>query len=253
MLKSTRQTQIRKLVDRNGHVTVQELNEMLAVSEATIRRDLEALSQMGWVRRTHGGAVKIERARKEPAIVQRQTRFEAEKQRIGKLAAGLVEPGHTIFLGSGSTVHEIARHLHEVADLTVITNSLNVVNELAGAQNVEMIVIGGMLRQSEQSMVGHVAEAAIREFRADMVFMGMRGIDPQHGFTGDYIPETVTDRTIMQIAPCNVIVADHTKLGRVSTVFLAPVTAAHILVTDEDASPAIVEELEALGLTVKLA
>lgn len=253
MLKSTRHSQIKQLVESNGHVTVQELNERLKVSEATVRRDLEQLAQMGWVRRTHGGAVKVERATKEPAILHRQTEYEEQKRRIGEAAATLVQPGHTIFMGSGSTVAAIVPHIGDIDGLTVISNSLPVVNQVAGMTNIELIVIGGMFRQSELSMVGHIAEAAIREFRADMVFMGMRGIDPQHGFTGDYIPETVTDRNIMQIAPTNIIVADHSKLGCVSTVFLAPITAAQILVTDKDASPSIVSELESLGLIVNLA
>ncbi len=253
MLKSARQTQIRQLVDANGHVTVQELNQLLDVSEATIRRDLDEMSEMGWLHRTHGGAIKAERAVKEPPILQRRSAYEVEKQRIGRLAASLVKPGQTIFLGSGTTVHEIARNLHDVPELTVITNALNVVNELVNSDNIELVVIGGMLRQSELSTVGHIAEAAIKELRADKVFMGMRGIDPQHGFTGDYLPEATTDRTILGIASRTIIVADRSKLGQVSTVFLAPITAAHVLVTDQAAPPDFVAVLEELGLEVRLA
>jgi len=252
-MKSVRHAQIKKIVESNGHVTVQELSESLNVSEATVRRDLGELSQMDWIRRTHGGALKVERARKEPAIRQRQNKFGEEKQRIGEAAASLVQPGQTIFLGTGSTVEAIAPHLGTTEGLTIITNSLPVVNLVANLEGIELVVIGGMFRQSELSMVGHIAEQSIREFRADIVFMGMRGIDAQHGYTGDYIPETVTDRTIMQIAPRNVIVADHSKLGRVSTVHIASINAAHLLVTDTKAAPEIVTELEELGLAVMLA
>jgi DeoR family transcriptional regulator of aga operon len=252
MLKSARQTQIRKLVEANGHVTVSELKRVLDVSEATIRRDLEALDQSGWVRRTHGGAVQVTRAGKEPPILQRQVKYQAEKQLIGQRAAAMVKEGQTIFFGSGTTVFEVARHIRNVPDLTVITNALNVVNELVECDNIELIVIGGMVRQSELSMVGHIAEQDIREFRAHKVFMGMRGIDPQHGFTSDYLPEAITDRAILSIAPRNIVVADHSKLGRVSTVFLAPITAAHVLITDQAAPPEIVSEMEEQGLEVQL-
>lgn len=251
-MKSARQTQIRKLVEANGHVTVSELNQLLDVSEATIRRDLEALAQSGWVRRTHGGAVRIERASKEPPIIHRQSEYQNEKRRIGQQAAILVSEGDTIFLGSGTTVHEVAVNIRDVPRLTVITNALNVVNELVECDNIELIVIGGMFRQSELSMVGHIAEQAIREFRADKAIMGMRGIDPAHGFTSDYMPEAITDRAILSIAPCNIILADHSKLGRVSTVFLAPITSAHVLITDQDAPAEIVSEIEELGLEVQL-
>lgn len=253
MLKSTRHTQIRQLVNANGHVTVQQLNHLLNVSEATVRRDLDELSQDGLVHRTHGGAVKIEQAGREPPILLRQSEHEEEKRRIGRVAASMVEEGQTIFLGSGTTVHEIASNLHCVPNLTVITNAINVVNELVDCESVELVVIGGMLRQSELSMVGHIAEAAIKELRADKVFMGMHGVHPQHGFTGNYLPEATTDRTIMGIAPCNVIVVDHSKLGRVSTMFLAPITAAQVLVTDRDAPQEYVVALEVMGLTVHLA
>ncbi len=250
MLKSARQTRIRQLIDSNGQVTVTELNDLLDVSEATIRRDLEELALAGWARRTHGGAVRVKRARREPPIGQRAAKHELEKLRIGRLAAKMVSPGETIFMGSGSTVQSITPYLHDVGSLTVITNSLPVVNELSHSENIELIVIGGMFRQSESSMVGHIAEQAIREFRADRVFMGMRGIDPSHGFTNDYLPEAMTDRAILQIAPQNVVVADHSKFGRVSTVFLAPVTAAHTIVTGDETSGDMLAELRELGLQI---
>jgi len=251
-MKSIRHTQIRDIVNETGQITVTELNNLLNVSEATIRRDLEELSQMGWIRRTHGGAVRVGRAEKEPPILQRQVAQADEKLRIGQLAATLVSDRQTIFLGSGSTVATLAPHLRRVADLTVITNSIPVINELAGQENIELIVIGGMLRQSEMSMVGHIAEMAVREFRADLVFMGMRAIDAEHGFTSDYMPEAMTDRAILQIAPHCVVMADHTKFGRVSTVFLAPITAVHTIISDDQLQPEIAAELREKGLDLIL-
>ncbi|MCJ7661136.1 MAG: DeoR/GlpR family DNA-binding transcription regulator, partial [Anaerolineales bacterium] len=179
-LKEERQGRIRVMVEEHGRVFVPELSVYFKVSEATIRRDLEKLDGQGWVKRTHGGAVRVERAVKEPPMLQRIDERQDEKQRIGQAAAALVKDGETIFLGSGTTVLEIARHFPEDLILTVITNSLPVVNELAERSGIEMIVIGGMLRQSELSMVGHIAEQAVREFRADRVFMGMRAIDARH-------------------------------------------------------------------------
>lgn len=252
MIKSARQSKIRQLVEDKGQVSVTELNQLLAVSEATIRRDLEELAQMGWICRAHGGAIKVERAEKEPPILLRQQEQSAEKQRIGQTAAAMVSAGQTIFLGSGSTVEAMVPHIRHIPDLTVISNSLPVINQLAGLENIELIVIGGMLRQSELSMVGHIAEMAVREFRADTAFMGMRAIDAEHGFTSDYMPEAMTDRAILQIAPRCVIMADHTKFGRVSTMFLAPVTAAHVIITDKALNPAIEAELKEKGLIVHL-
>lgn len=253
MLKSARHARIYELINVKGHVTVQELNQLLDVSEATVRRDLEELSIAGQLQRTHGGALRIEPRSKELPTLQRRGERRDEKQRIGRMAASMVETGQTIFLGSGSTVHEIAGHLRTIPDLVVITNALNVANQLVEQDNIELVVIGGMLRPHELSMVGHIAEAAIKELRADKVFMGMFGVDPQHGFTGNYFPEAMTDRTILGIAPCNVIIADHSKLGSVGPVFLADIAAADVLITSTEAAPEHVAALEERGIDVRLA
>jgi DeoR/GlpR family transcriptional regulator of sugar metabolism len=251
-MKSIRHLQIRDLVNENGQITVTELNGLLKVSEATIRRDLEELDQLGWIRRTHGGAIRVERAEKEPPILQREAERADEKRRIGQAAAALVLPNQTIFLGSGSTVSAVVPYIQEMP-LAVITNSLPVINQLAGRENIELIVIGGQFRQSELSMVGHVAEQAIREFRADLVLMGMRAIDAGHGFTSDYVAEAMTDRAIMQMAPRCAVMADHTKFGRVSTVFLAPVTAVQTIISDRGLQPELAAELREKGLELILA
>jgi DeoR/GlpR family transcriptional regulator of sugar metabolism len=249
-IKEERQGRIRVMVEEQGRVFVPELSDYFNVSEATIRRDLEKLDGQGWIQRTHGGAVRVERATKEPPMLQRIDERRDEKQRIGQMAATLVQNGETIFLGSGTTVLEIARHLPESLSLTVITNSLPVVNELAERSGIEMIVIGGMLRQSELSMVGHIAEQAVREFRADRVFMGMRAIDARHGFTNDYLPETMTDRAFLNIAPKVIVVADHDKFGKVSSVLVGPVKVAHMVITDKTTPQECVNELQEMGIEV---
>jgi DeoR/GlpR family transcriptional regulator of sugar metabolism len=252
MLKTVRQSQIRQLVEENGEISVARLNQILDVSEATIRRDLEQLSDQGWVIRTHGGAIRVEQGPVELPIKHRMTENAAEKKRIGRAAASLVHEGDTIFLGSGSTVQAMVPHLLELDGLTVITNSLPVINQMARS-SAELIVIGGMFRASEQSMVGHVAEQAIREFRADHAFMGIASIDVVQGLTSDFLPEAVTDRAILGIAPNCVIVADYSKFNRVSSVFLAPVTSANMVITDDKTPASTVLELREAGVEVLIA
>jgi len=250
LLKAERHLRIKKLINNNGRVTVQELNSLFAVSEATIRRDLEELDTQGYILRTHGGALKSDQAPKEPPMMQRMDENTEAKARIGKAASALIKDGDTIFLGSGTTVLEVAHHLPGDINLTVITNSLPVVNELAPHPGIELIVIGGMLRQSELSMVGHVAEQAVQEFRADKVFMGMYAVDVNCGFTNDYPPEILTDRAILGISPQVIVLADHTKFERVSSMLVAPATAAKTIITDMASSPESVEALRELGIEV---
>ncbi len=252
-LKEERQRLIREMVDAVGWVTVPDLSLRFSVSEATIRRDLEELRLRGRLHRAHGGAVRLERTASEPPMLERAGDQAEAKRRIGRMAAEMVQEGETIFLGSGTTVYEIAQALPPGRRLTVITNSLPIANRVADRQQVELIVIGGMFRPSELSMIGHIAEQAIRELRADRVFIGMRGIDAAAGFTHEYLPEIMTDRAILGVAPQVVVVADHTKLGRVCPVAVAPVTAAHLILTDRGAASGVVEDLRQRGLEVRLA
>ena len=250
-LKIERQAQIRRLAKEKRQVTVMELSSVFGVSEATIRRDLEELDGQG-LQRTHGGAVWVEKAMKEPPIMQRLTEQAENKRRIGQAAAGLVKDGQTIFLGSGTTPLEIARQLPKGLHLTVISNSLAVINELADSPNVELVVVGGLFRHSELSMIGHPAEMVVREFRADKVFLGMRAIDIRQGFTNDYMPEILTDRAILAIGSEIIVVSDHTKFGRISSVFVSPVTTAHIIITDSEISSEIAGAIRGLGIRLMI-
>jgi len=253
MLKVERQERILRFIKENKRATVAELSKLFGVSEATIRRDLEELDKQGVIKRAHGGAVVVERAAPEPPIIQRMTENIEEKRRIGQAAAELVRDGETVFLGSGTTTMEVARNLVDRNDLTVITNALNIANLLAGKPNITVIVVGGLLRHSELSMIGHITEQVLKELHADKVIMGMRAISVQEGLTNDYLPETMTDRAIINFSSEVILVADHTKFGKVSTALVAPVTSVSKIVTDKAAPPEIIKELRELGIEVILA
>jgi len=252
-LRSERLRQIRQHIEENGHATVNELCTLFRVSPATIRRDLEEMNSLGWVQRDHGGALRIDSRMIESPVLKRMVVQSQEKQRIGQAAATLVNSGETIFIGSGTTTLEVARHLPAAESLTVITNAMNIANELVNYPQITLIVIGGLVRNSELSLIGHITEQALRELRADKVFLGIRAVSLRDGLTSNYLPEIMTDRAILQIAPAIILVADHTKLGRASTSHVAPISAIHTLVSDSQAPQEFVKELEALGINVFLA
>lgn len=252
-LKSERHRQIRQFIQENGQATVSELCSLFNVSPATIRRDLEEMDGMGWIMRDHGGALRIEPKAVEPPILKRIGILTEEKQRIGQAAAQLVNSGETIFIGSGTTTLEVARHLNVGGSLTVITNALNIAYELVNDGTITLIVIGGLVRNSELSLIGHITEQALKELRADKVFLGIHAVSIRDGLTNDYLPETMTDRAILQIASETILVADHTKLGKVATSHVAPITAISKLVTDRKAAPEFISEVEALGIETILA
>lgn len=240
-------------METEGNASVADLAERFGVSEMTIRRDLEQLVARGQVVRVHGGAVAPDRGRmvSEPPILDRMAEQSTAKRRIGLAVAGMIEQGETIFIGSGTTTLALARALKERQGITIVTNALTVANSLSASPGINMLVIGGFLRRSELSLIGHVAVKALEDLHVDKVVMGMRGIDPQYGLTSDHHQELMTDRAIMAISDCVMVLADHTKFGHIASSRTAPVTAADLIVTDERAPHDLVEQIQELGVQVK--
>ncbi len=212
--------------------SVVDLCDRFEVSEATIRRDLTELEELGKISRIFGGARMITGLANEPPIFSRMGSSTPEKERIGKAAAALINDGDTVFISSGTTSFQGARYLTNRKGLTVISNSLPVIDLLSRNQDLEIIILGGVLRYREQSFVGPAAERMLRDFRADKVIMGVRAIHPEHGLTNDALQETQIDRQIIEITRNVIIVADHTKFGKIAPHFLAPLSSVSHLVTD---------------------
>lgn len=248
-----RQKQILSLLTKQGRLSVTEIVEQFSISEATARRDLESLASQGRAQRVHGGVIALEQAPPELPILQRESEQADEKSLIGRAAAELINDGETIFLGSGTTVLEAAKNLRERKNLTVITNSLPVLNALAGIKEITVVSLGGQLRDSELSFIGHITEQALAELRVDKVIMGTRGVSLEHGLTNDYLQETLTDRAILKIGHEVILVADHSKINRVSTALLAPLSSMSIFVTDSKADKKFLQALKKQNIKVVIA
>jgi DeoR/GlpR family transcriptional regulator of sugar metabolism len=249
-LNTERLQQIERIIKERQHVRVIELSEHFGVSEPTIRRDLQKLEAMGRIQRAHGGASVVEQAAPEPPIVQRIAEYNEEKRRIGEAAAQLIKDGETIFLGSGTTTLEVAKYLEGKKDLTVITNAINVAHFLAGNPQINVIITGGVLRHSELSMIGYIVEQTLKELRADKAIVSMRAVSVDEGLTNDNLLETMTDREIIRFAHEVILVADHTKFGKVATGVVAPITAVHKVVTDNQTPPETIKRLRDIGIAV---
>jgi len=238
------------LIDNSKHVTVDLICQEFKVSAATARRDLELLSKQGSIKRVHGGAVSMHKIPPESPVFQRMTIQQEYKQRIGVMAASIIQPGETLFLGSGTTVLEVAKNIKNIGELTVITNSLLVINELVNCKDISVVDLGGVVRHSEFSMIGSLTEAALSGLYADKVIIGIHGIDLEQGLSNHYLPETMTDRKILQMGKKIIIVADHTKCGLISTSQVAPISTVSTLVTDNEVPPEFVRGLEEKGIIV---
>jgi len=252
-LKEERHRQILAAIRGNQHATVGALSRTLGVSDVTIRRDLSELAARGMLRRAHGGAVAAAPVPLEPPVIQRMTQDESCKASIGRAAAALISDGESVFIGSGSTASYVARHLADRKNLTVVTNALTVAMELATAEQITVVVTGGVMRASELSLIGHITNQALREVRANKIIIGIPAICLEDGLTNDYLPEVLTDRTIIEMATELILVVDHTKFGKVGSAYVAPVTRVTTLVTDWEADPDMLRGYEELGIRVVVA
>lgn len=251
MLKAERHERILSELARRGAVAVEELAALLKVSSATVRRDLAELGQKGLLRRTHGGAALLEDHDELP-YQYKVTAFLPEKRRIGAAAAAMIERGQVIACTGGTTVTQVIKALRN-KPVTVITNALNIAAELASAPEVEVIVTGGSLRPRSYELVGHVAERTIREFVVDVALIGVDGFSLEHGITTFSPAEAHVNRTFIEHARQTWVVADHSKLGRVTPAVIAPVERVNCLITDTGAPEEFVRALEARGVRSVLA
>ena len=248
MSKTERLGRILELLARDGTVTVVDLAPELGVSEATVRRDLQALGEQRLLERSHGGAVAHGTAHELP--VRYRTGRSDEKRRIARAAVELVTDGIAIGLTGGTTTTEVARMLVARQELTVVTNALNIAVELAVRPDLKLIVTGGVARSASYELVGSLADATLRGLYVDMAFVGVDGVDAQRGLTTQNEVEAATDRALIARAKRTIVVADASKLGRVAFAEIAGIERAEQLITNAGADAEQVERLRAAGLDV---
>ncbi|MHB8655884.1 MAG: transcriptional repressor AgaR [Terriglobia bacterium] len=251
-LNEERRREIVGLVNRDGRVLVRDLATKFATSEVTIRQDLEILHVHGLVHRTHGGALPVQTtALLDPSLGEKEKLHRKEKERIAAGAARLVKDGQSIVLDSGSTTTAVARALRDSKRLTVITNALNIPAELAGT-SVEVILTGGTIRENSFSLVGPLAEEILRQLSADILFLGVDGLDLRFGLTTPNLLEAKVNRVMIEIARQTMVVCDSSKFGRRSLSLIAPLSAVHQVITDRDLSKPDQRGLEEAGVKVTL-
>jgi DeoR/GlpR family transcriptional regulator of sugar metabolism len=246
MLARQRQARIIERVREDGAVRVAELSRELGVSDMTIRRDLEVLSDRGLLDKVHGGATALDdRSLFEPTFVAKSSRQQAEKDAIAAAGAALVEPGMAIALSAGTTTHALARRLVDTPRITVVTNSIPVSDILHhGGRPDQTIILTGGVRTPSEALVGPFAVAALRTVHVDLVFMGVHGMDPHSGFTCPNLLEADTDRALIEAGRRLAVVADHTKWGVIGISSMARLEQADVLITDHGISHEARQALE---------
>jgi DeoR family transcriptional regulator, aga operon transcriptional repressor len=252
LLGEERRREILSVVEREGSVTVNDLVNRFAVSAVTLRSDLDVLDQHGALVRSHGGAVRHLNPSQDYPLDFKATIHRAEKVRIGLAAAKLLQPNQTIILDSGTTTAELARHIRQqqIKGLTVLTNALNIANELAGVQSLTLLMIGGILRHLSNSFVGPQAEAMLSALHADHLFLAVDGLDLEVGPTTPDLFEAQLNSQMMNVSDQVTVLADASKIGRRSLFVISNIRSVHRLITDNHISPEIAQALRDRGLDV---
>jgi DeoR family transcriptional regulator of aga operon len=233
----------------HGSVSVADLASELAVSPATIRRDLELLDDQRLLTRTHGGAV-AQGVLYELPLRYKTARHQEEKRRIALEAASRVADGEAVGLTGGTTTTEVARVLVERQRLTVVTNALNIASELAIRPNLKLVVTGGWARSESYELVGPLAEQALAGLNLDTVFLGVDGVSFEAGLMTHHEVEAHTNLALMERARRTVVVADSSKIGRTAFARICAIERVHELITDTDADAAALAGIREAGVTV---
>lgn len=246
-----RRARIAALVRQRGSVRVHELAELFQVSPVTIRTDLVQLEKEGALVRDRGGAIAA--AGPPSALVafeQRATIRQQVKERIGRAAAALVEPGDTILLDAGTTVVEMVKYLPQAAQLNVVTNALNVALELRALSEVRVLLLGGTINYATFGTLGPLAEQGLEGLNVQKLFLAAETVDLAAGVTDSTVEIAQVKRAMVRAARQVILLADSSKWGRTGFIRVAPVSALHTVVVDAGLPEPERAALERMGVRV---
>jgi DeoR family transcriptional regulator of aga operon len=251
MLNEERRLRIQGIVTQHKRILVKEVSKEFDISEVTVRKDLEVLEKRGILSRVHGGAILNQSSVHDIALTEKEHIYPKEKQLIGEKASQLIREGDVILLDSGSTTTQIARNIKFKKDIKVITNAVNIASELAGSE-IEVILTGGFLREKSFSLVGPIAEDALRHINADKLFLGVDGIHFEFGLTTPNLMEARVNQLMIKKSLEVILVSDSSKFGKRSMSFISDVSSIQQVITDNGIHDDDLRELEELGVKVFL-
>ncbi len=250
MSDTDRHRQILEWARAAGSVEVDDLARRLSVTPQTIRKDLNELARRAMLSRVHGGAV-VTSGIDNIDYAARRTVATGAKAAIGAAAAALVPNGASLFVNIGTTTEAVAAHLAGHRDLMVISNNLNVVDQLDGRPDIDVVVVGGQVRRGDRAVVGALAMQFIATFKVDLAIIGASAIDPDDGSLLDFsVDEVQVTQTIVKNARRVILVADASKIGRAAPVRIGRLDMVDWLVTDRLLDPGLRRLCEEQGVTL---
>jgi DeoR family transcriptional regulator, aga operon transcriptional repressor len=258
MGREQRLNAILELLWQRGRLDVEGTARALEVSAATVRRDFDSLAVQQMLTRTHGGAISNSTASELP-LRYKTARHAPEKRRIAEAAAALVSRDMVVGLTGGTTTTEVARSIASRADLasdgegavTVVTNAVNIANELTLRNHVKIVVTGGVARPSSYELIGPLAARTLDELALNMAILGVDALDPEFGAMAYNEGEAGINRLLAERAEKVIVVTDSSKLTRRALARICRVDQIDVLVTDADAPAQVVARLVEAGVEVR--
>lgn len=253
---SARSEKIVKLLLRTGSASIEEILADVGSSAPSIRRDLAKLENRGLIRRTHGGAELVEPLLYEPfrydsSFLAREQRNAPEKRRIGLAASEMINSGETVGLTAGTTTTHVGRSLRHRDNIRVVTNAINIGMELCNLPGIRTLLTGGVIPWAWSfSLTGNAALSFLDDVYLDKVFLSVTGLSAENGATSLELEEALVYRKMLKQAKQAILVADSSKLGKVSPAFICRAADIQTLITDTGASDAAIAPFARLGVQV---
>lgn len=234
MLTEERRNRIVEMIESKGIVQIQELADLFNISVYTVRRDLSNLESKGLIKKTHGGAIRVEKTSWLPTLEEGMREAASEKMAIAKKASSCIENGDTIFL-MGGTINLMLLQYIKSKRIIVVTNSLDIAKALSQYENIETIILGGRIKNYKGNVLGSRAVYELGNFHFDRSFLPCAGINSKDGITTSSIDSADFSRAIINSTDENVVVADYRKVGRVTFTKICNVECVRRLITDSGA------------------
>jgi DeoR family fructose operon transcriptional repressor len=246
-----RRGRLSEMIQQRGFASLPELAGQLAVSESTVRRDLDFLEESGVARRTHGGVFYTGPSPKLAHFDQRQSSNWDKKRRIAAAAARLIDDNDTVLLDGGSTTYELAQLLVG-RPLQVVTNSLPVANLFTSSDSADLVFVGGYVHSRTGVSLGPYANQMLGSLHARRAVVSVAGIN-ERGCYNSNLLLVETERAMMASAEEVIVVADSTKFGHTSLALMCPLEEIDVLVSDHELRAEWIQRLEGAGVKVRIA
>ena len=251
MLAEERKEKIIQILEEKGQIKVSYLTKLFNVSLQTIRRDLEILEAEGLIKKVYGGAILNKEKFKNLTRSTREKQSLEEKEEIAEIAVKLIKEGDSIALNDSTTNLAIAKKLRKnFKNLTIISNSLTIINELSDIEGFDVILAGGILNVKEQAFFGEITERILDSFIIDKAFISVSSFSLKTGITDYPLEEVQVQKKLLDISQKSIIIADSSKLESTSIIKVTDVSHVDLLVTDSNISSKTKSTYEKEGISI---